>query len=69
MEQKKGYSSTIVGLIVTLVGGYVGTQLSESCSTEVMAKLSPVIGMLPGVIVSWVGRWRKGDITPLGFRK
>ena len=28
---------------------------------------SVIIGF--GIVVSWYGRWRKGDLTKLGFRK
>ena len=66
---KKGFSSTILGLLLMLGGTYVGTLFSEECTTEIMAKLTPIIGALPGLVVAWIGRFKAGGITPLGMRR
>lgn len=52
-----------------LGGTYVGTLFSEECTTEIMAKLTPIIGALPGLVVAWIGRFKAGGITPLGMRR
>jgi hypothetical protein len=68
MESK--YSLSYSGILVAVVGALIAQfGFSESCSSELMAKLSPVIGMIPGAILSMIGRYRLGGVTPLGFKK
>lgn len=50
-------SSTIIGLIVIIAAQFVPVE-------EVNQVLEAI-----GIIISWIGRFRLGDITPLGFRK
>ncbi len=66
----KNYSLTTSGLIVMIVGSLIATLgFSEVCTGEIVDKLSPVIGSLPGLIMAWVGRFRQGDINIAGFKK
>ncbi len=52
------------GLIVTLANymGYAFTQ-------EEMQALLGAIAILIGIITSWVGRYKQGDLKISGFRK
>lgn len=64
------YSLTQGGIIAAVAGIFlVQFGFSDTCSNEVITKLLPVIGALPGVATAWIGRWRKGDITLGGFKK
>ena len=66
----KGYSQIMAGVLVSVVGGTVATiGLSESCSNEITAKVVPMVPVVIGGIMSWVGRFKKGDVTLGGFRK
>ena len=64
------YSLTTGGLLVA-VAGLVLVQygFSDTCSDEIIAKASPLLGALPGIVMSWIGRVRQGDVTKLGFKK
>lgn len=63
------YSLTQGGLVVALAGLLVAQLgFSEACTNEVVDKFVPVIGALPGLIAAWIGRFRQGDVTPLGFK-
>jgi hypothetical protein len=63
-------SKVIIGLIVAVVGaGVASFGLSDSCSTEIMAKLAPILGMIPGVAFSWWARVKIGGVSKLGLRK
>lgn len=53
----------VIGIIIAQVG------FSDSCSVEVVDKLIPLIGALPGLVTAWIGRWRQGDVSPIGFKK
>ena len=61
------FSLTQGGVLLAVVGTilvqYVG--LTESCSTELLDKAP----LLIGGIMAWVGRYRLGDVTALGFKK
>lgn len=60
------FSLTQGGVLVAVVGSLlIKFGFSEACSNEIIS-LSPV---LVGGVMSWIGRWRKGDITLAGFRK
>lgn len=64
------YSLSYGGILVAVAGALIAQfGFSDGCSTEIMAKLSPVIGMIPGAILSLIGRYRLGGVTPLGFKK
>lgn len=63
-------SKIITGLVIAIVGSIIGSfALSDSCSSEIMSKLTPVISSLPGIALAWWARFKQGDITKLGFKK
>ena len=55
------YSITFVGILATL--------LSQFIPADVAGELAGDIVLVIGLLVTWYGRYRHGDITPLGFRK
>lgn len=60
------YSVTTGGILVMVVGSIlVQVGFSESCTNELINVVPEVVG---GAI-AWFGRYRHGDITPLGFKK
>lgn len=67
------FSKIIGGLIVAGVGSLVASfALSDSCSSEIMAKAVPFIGTLPGLAISWWARVTQKESKPvnvLGMRK
>ncbi len=66
----KNFSGVIAGILVAVAGSAIATfGLSDSCSNEVLAKATPLIGMLPGITWAWISRVGKGDLTVAGFRK
>lgn len=59
-------SLTISGVAVSVLGSLlVSFGFSETCSSEIVTLL-PV---LAGGVMSYIGRVRMGDVTPLGFKK
>jgi len=63
-------SQVITGILIAAAGSIVvGFGFSDGCSNEIIAKLTPFIGMLPGAVYAWVARFKKGDISPLGVRR
>lgn len=64
------YSKIIGGVLVMFAGALIAQfGFSEGCSSEIMEKLTPIIGMLPGGIFVYISRLMKGDVTPVGFIK
>lgn len=63
----KGFSLTIGGLLLVVILPILiqGLGFTESCAGEI-ATIAPT---LPGLIMAWIGRYRKGDITVAGFKK
>lgn len=61
----KGYSLTLGGILVMVVGTFLTQWFSESCSSEITQQL-PLIG---GAIVAWIGRVRQGDVNIFGFKQ
>lgn len=54
------------GIIIAVVGTMlVKAGFSEACSSELISN----VPLLVGGVVSWIGRYRKGDITLGGFKK
>ena len=66
----KNFSSEIGGVFVA-IGGIILVQygFSEGCSGEIIGKVGPLLGALPGLAVTYFARLRKGDVNPLGKRK
>ena len=63
-------SKIITGLLLAGAGSLIATfALSESCSNEIIVKITPFLGTLPGLALSWFARVRQGGITPLGIKK
>ena len=63
---EKGYSLTISGILASIaLPLLVSVGLSEGCASELWAVLAPI----PGAIIAYIGRYRQGDITPLGAKK
>ena len=60
------YSLTIGGVLVSVLGTVlVNVGFSDSCSNEIVTMLPVLVG---GVMSYW-GKMRNGDVTPLGFKK
>lgn len=65
-----GYSKEISGLLIAVAGiALVQFGFSENCSNEIVAKVSPLLGALPGIAIAWIARVGRGDISYGGFRK
>jgi len=63
-------SKTIIGLITAVAGSLLVTLgFSDNCSSEIITKLLPLIGSIPGLGVVYVDRLSKGDINFAGIRK
>jgi hypothetical protein len=63
-------SKIITGLLVAGVGSLIASfALSDSCTSEIMAKIVPFLGTVPGLALSWFARVKQGDVTVLGVRK
>jgi len=61
-----GFSQTIIGLIILIAGLLgVGDILPEE---EVASVVNGIIETV-GVIWTWYGRFRQGDINAVGFKK
>lgn len=68
MEKNK-YSLVIGGVLVSVLGSLlVAFGLTESCSSEIVAKIMPLLPVIVGGGMSYVGRQRLGGVTPLGFK-
>jgi hypothetical protein len=66
-------SKIISGILVSIVGaGIASFAFSDSCSSEIMEKAVPLIGMLPGSLFAWWARVTQKDSEPvnvLGVKK
>jgi hypothetical protein len=62
----KNFSLTITGIIVMVAGTLlVEWGFTEGCSSEITSK----IPLLIGGVISWIGRYRQGDVNMAGFKK
>lgn len=62
-------SKVIAGLLVAGAGSLIATfALSESCSNEILVKITPFLGTVPGLVISWFSRVKMGGVSKLGFR-
>jgi len=59
-----GNVTALAGILVTILNYYGYTILQ----TELEAIIGAIV-VIVGIIISWVGRYRKGDLTVAGFRK
>lgn len=62
------YSLTQTGNIVSAVMFFVNILNINVSGTEVETIVTATVGIV-GVLISWYGRYRKGDITLAGFHK
>jgi hypothetical protein len=67
MENDK-YSMTQGGNLVAMVMFLTELFKLNITGSEVETVIKGIVGVI-AVLVSWYGRWRKGDITVSGFRK
>ena len=65
------YSKRASGLIIAVAGMLlVEFGFSVECSNELINKIQPVLGALPGLLTAWYGSMTaKGGMTLGGFRK
>ena len=65
------YSVVIGGLVVMIVGSVLVDTLgfTESCATEMTAKITEYIPLVVGGAMAWWGRVRMGGVTLLGRKK
>lgn len=61
----EGRSVTIIGIMGAIALPLLTTVFTEACASEIWTVVAP----LPGAIIAWIGRYRQGDITPLGAYK
>ena len=60
------YSLTQGGILVSVIGTLlVQFGFSQGCSNELITTIPVIIGG----IVAWIGRYRAGGVTKIGFRK
>ncbi len=60
-------SKIIAGLLVACAGSLIAIfGFSDSCSSEIMAKIVPFLGMLPGIAYAWFHRVKNTDVQPVG---
>jgi len=60
------YSLTQGGILVSVVGTLlVQFGFSDTCSNELITNIPLIIGG----IMAWIGRFRAGGVTKLGFKK
>ena len=62
------FSLTQGGNYVVLLG-FILQLLKVNIATEELTQFVNAALILGGLIVSWIGRYRKGDLTILGTRK
>ena len=66
----QSYSLTFGGIFLAVaVPLLVQFGFSDSCSNEILNKLLPILGSLPGLVAAAYGRYRLGGVSLLGFRK
>lgn len=63
------YSLTTGGILVSVAGLFlVQYGFTEACSGEIMSKIGPILGALPGLVLAWIGRVRAGGVNALGVK-
>lgn len=55
------YSLTFIGILTTLLSYFIG-------DVEVAGQLASDIVLVVGILVTWFGRYRHGDVNILGFK-
>lgn len=60
------YSKTYAGIIIVLLGWFgIGSLFNQ----EQAGQLVDSVIQLVGIIIAAYGRYKVGDVTPLGFKK
>lgn len=64
------YSLTLKGVLVMILGTALVDSLgfTESCATELTAKVLEYAPLLIGGVMAWVGRARLGGVDKFGFK-
>jgi len=63
-------SITIAGLIIALLGSLANKLgFVFNVSDTELVRIVEVVGQFGGLALAYWGRYRKGDINPLGMRK
>lgn len=59
-----------IGGIWLAVGGLLLVQFgfSDVCSNEILAKATPVLGALPGLVLTYIARIKAGGVNIFGGR-
>ncbi len=64
------YSTQIGGLVIAVAGlALFQFGFSEGCSSEIVAKLGPILAAVPGLLITYIGRLSKGDVHLSGVKK
>ncbi len=65
------YSLVIGGVLVSVLGAiFINVfGFSDVCSNEIVAKIIPLLPVVVGGTMSYVGRVRQGDVKLSGFKK
>lgn len=54
-------SLTITGILTIVLSQIIDAAVAEDLAADIV--------LVVGIIVTWYGRYRLGDLTPLGLRK
>jgi len=63
-----GNLGQLISVILLVVGYTKDSAEAEATANAVLVTLG-LVGYAISLVVSWVGRWRKGDLHLSGFRK
>lgn len=61
-------SVTISGILISVLG-FVVSKFNLPVTTDEVEHFTAIAMQLGGLIIAWYGRWRQGDVTPIGRRK
>ncbi len=64
------YSLTYAGILTMIAGTWLVNTvgLTDSCATELTAKLTEYAPLIVGGVMAVIGRWRLGGVNVLGVR-
>jgi hypothetical protein len=57
----KTYSMTFVGILTVVLSQFIPADVAGELATDIM--------LVVGLVISWIGRYRVGDLTLYGTRK